>query len=218
MNLAKKAFKKLYPDKEITRDMNVKYSARFKPYNANVRYNSKKIIFKLSKDWKEVSENIKIGMIQQLFLKVYNEKRDTLYTELYESFVKNLPKFSVADEIDPLLKESFDRNNEKYFNRFMETPNLVWGRESFNKLGSYEYASNTIIISTVLKKREDLLDYVMYHEMLHKKLKYKSKNGRNYYHTSKFKKLESEFEDKDAEKKLEHFLKRKRIARAFQLF
>ena len=45
----------------------------------------------------------------------------------------------------------------------MQTPNLVWGKNSFRKLGSYEYGSDTITISKIfLESDKSLLDYVMY--------------------------------------------------------
>ncbi|NQU97848.1 SprT-like domain-containing protein [Candidatus Woesearchaeota archaeon] len=218
MNIAEKAFKELFPDKIEDRRFSVKYSGKFKSYNANVRYNHREIMFSLSNDLKEVSAEIQIGLIQTLLLKIYKEKKNTLNIELYDRFIKNLPKYTTPSKIDPVLKESFDRLNKQYFHDFMETPTLMWGQEALRKLGHYEYANDTIIISTVLKNELELLDYVMYHEMLHKKLKFSSKNGRNYHHTSEFKKLEKQYEDMDAEKKLTKFLTKKRLRRAFRFF
>lgn len=218
MNIAEKAFKELFPEKTINKSIKLTYSGKFKPYNANVRYNLHQLTFSLSKEWKEISDEIKIGLIQGLLLKIFKEKKRTLNIDLHGQFLKNLPKYSSPKKINPFLKESFDRMNKKYFFDFLDTSNLVWGRESFHKLGSYEYVTDTITISTVLKDERELLDYVMYHEMLHKKLKFTSKNGRNYHHSAKFRKKEKEFEDKNAEKKLTAFLRKKRFKRAFRFF
>ena len=216
MNIAQTALKELFPDKEIATRIN--YSGRFKSYNANVKYDYKTMIFNLSREWEEVSEEIQIGLLQTLILKVFNKKQITINIDLYEKFSKNVTKFSKVDKIDSVLKESFDRINKKYFHNFMDSPNLIWGQESFAKLGSYEYATDSITISAVLRGESELLDYVMYHEMLHKKLKYESKNGRNYQHTPEFRRLEREYEDKDAEKRLVAFLRRKRLKKAFKFF
>ena len=216
MNIAQTALKELFPDKEIATRIN--YSGKFKSYNANVKYDYKTMVFNLSREWEEVSEEIQIGLLQGLILKVFKKKGTTTNIDLYEKFSKSITKFSKVDKIDSILKESFDRINQKYFYNFMDSPNLVWGQESFAKLGSYEYISHTITISAVLRGEIMLLDYVMYHEMLHKKLKYESKNGRNYHHTSEFRKMEREYEDKDAEKKLTAFLRRKRLKKAFRFF
>lgn len=217
MNIAEKAFKELFPDKTIN-NIKVTYSNKFKAYNANVKYNVRQTVFSLSAVWKEVSEEIQIGLIQGLLLKIFKEKKRTLNIDLYNQFLKNLPKYSVPKRINPFLKESFDRMNKKYFYDFMDTPNLVWGRESFHKLGSYEYVTDTITISTVLKDELELLNYVIYHEMLHKKLKFTSKNGRNYHHTTEFRKEEKKFEDPKADRKLTVFLRKKRFRKAFRFF
>jgi len=218
MNIAINAFKELFPEKELNKEIQLNYSAKFKPYNANVKYGPYKIIFNLSKNWKELSEDIQIGLIQGLFLKIYKEKKTTINIQLYSHFIKNISKYSKTTNIDVFLKASFDRMNDKYFFGFLEVPNLVWGQESFRKLGSYEYSTNTITISTILKDEILLLDYVMYHEMLHKSLNYKSKNGRNYHHTTEFKRKERQFEDKDIESKLVYFLRKRRLQRAFKFF
>jgi len=224
MNLAEEAFKELFPTKEINRKLSVSYSGKFKTYNANVRYTQAKMDFSLAREWSEISEEIQKGLIQSLLLKVYKNKTPdgkqirTLALDLYDSFIKQIPKYSKVTKIDPTIKESFDRMNKMYFNGFLDTPNLVWGRESFAKLGTYEYTSDTITISKVLVGEGMLLDFVVYHEMLHKALNYKSKNGRNYHHTPEFRRREKLFYESDAEKKLTYFLRKKRLRKAFRFF
>ncbi len=218
MNIARDAFEELFPEKRSDRELIIRYSAKFRPYNANVRYNGEKMVFSLSKEWKDISDEIKKGLLQSLLVKIFKAKKITLNIDLYDKFVRNLPKYSETEHINPVLKESFDRVNRKYFFSFMETPNLVFGQESFRKLGSYEFMTNTITISTALKDELLLLDYVMYHEMLHKFLKFRSRNGRNYHHTSEFRRRERQFEDSDIEKKLTSFLRKKKLRRAFRFF
>jgi hypothetical protein len=212
MNIAEKAFGELFPEKRNLRVLNVKYSRAFKAYNANVQYNAAQMTFRLSRHWKEVSEEIRIGLIQSLLAKVYKEKRKTLNMDLYDNFLRNIGDFAKAEKVDPLLEESFNRVNARYFDGLLDKPNLVWGENSFSKLGSYAYGANTITISRVLEEDQELLDYVMYHEMLHKKHKYYTKSGRSYHHTHHFRKKEKEFENPDVEEKLKRFLGKKRSA------
>ncbi|MBU0667443.1 MAG: SprT-like domain-containing protein [Nanoarchaeota archaeon] len=218
MSLVKEAFLELFPEKFENRIMLLKYSAKFSKYNANVKYDSNKITFSLSNDWKDVSKEIQKGLIQSLFVRVFKSNIRTIYIDLYEKFVKNIPRFSQTTQIDLILKASFERVNNKYFFGFLDLPNLVFGRESFSKLGSYDYMSNTITLSTALLDDEELLDYVMYHEMLHQKLKFYTKNGRNYHHTSKFREKERAFENPVVEKKLKSFLAKKRMKKLFRLW
>ncbi|MAG38905.1 hypothetical protein CMO90_02345 [Candidatus Woesearchaeota archaeon] len=216
MKLVEQAIKELFPEKNYLTKLY--YSKRFKDYNANIRYNHETVKFSLSKKWKDVSDEIQIGLMQTLLLKVFKQQKTTINIDLYNGFIKQLPKYSVVNNVSKSLKESFDRVNKIYFNYFMETPNLKWGKESFRKIGSYEYHSNTITISSILKKENLLLDYVMYHEMLHKKLSFKTKNNRNFHHTSEFRKLECKYKEKDVEKKLEKFLKKKKLLRTIRIF
>ncbi len=216
MKLAEKAFAELFPDKRLGRSLKIRYSRAFNAYNANVKYTSNSMVFSLSHDWRKVSNDIKMGLIQSLLLKVYKEKRKSLNIDLYENFIKSVGDYAHVKESDPVLEESYKRVNEKYFNGFVEKPNLKWGGESFSKLGSYEYGSNKVTISRVLKEDSELLDYVMYHELLHKKHKFELKNGRSYHHTSKFRKKEKEFDNPMVEKKLESFLKKKRLKKMFK--
>src|SRR3989344_5195733 len=110
------------------------------------------------------------------------------------NFMKKIHIAVPKTRIDPFLEESFDRINEKYFVGMVEKPNLVW-HSSIRRLGSYEYGGDTISISKVLENDESALDYVMHHEMLHKKLKFDSSNGSCRHHTKAFRELERKFEN-----------------------
>jgi hypothetical protein len=59
----------------------------------------------------------------------------------------------------------------------------------------------------------------MYHEMLHKKYKFNSKNGRSYHHTSQFRKKEKAYPNsEEIEKKLNSLAVRKKVGRFFGFF
>ena len=220
MNIAERAYKAIYPNREEKRKLSVKYSAKFKPFNANAKYDSQKIIFSLSKNWEEFSEDIRIGLIQHLLTRVINkEYKETFELDLYHKFIKNLPNYSKINQSDPELLESFLKINQEYFQNELNTPNLKWGTNSFNKLGHYEYTTDTILISLILKGEQELLDYVIFHEALHKKIGYKkTKTGRLIHHSKEFKEEEAKYKTKDIEKKLRNYLRKKKITRAFKFF
>jgi len=217
MHIIRQAFQELYPDKELDKEVSIRYSGKFKPFNANVKISPYKLHFNLSREWRDVSREIKIGLIQSLLIRIYKGIPNTGYRDLYESFIKSLPKYAPKTESDPLLESSFNRINEKYFHGLIEQPNLIWGNHSFSKLGSYEYQTDTIKISSIFKQKEqELLDYVMYHEMLHKKHKFYTKSGRSYHHTANFKKDEKQFENQEIiEKKLKNLCRKTKIKRIF---
>jgi hypothetical protein len=207
--------------------MIVKYSRAFNAYNANVRYTPFSMTFRLSHEWKKVSDEIKIGLIQLLLLKSYSiyrkNMKHTINMDLYEKFIKNIGDYSEVTESDPLLEDSFNRVNQKYFYGMLDKPNLRWGGASFSKLGCYEYGANMVTISNIFKgedeKTQELLDYIMYHELLHKKHKFHTKDGRSYHHTRHFRQKEKEFDNPRIEDELKKFLSTKRVKVAFsQIF
>ncbi|MBT3303965.1 M48 family metallopeptidase [Candidatus Woesearchaeota archaeon] len=216
MSLIKKAFTALYPEKEFNYISKIKYSGKFSDFNANIRRQGNFIEIGLSKKWKDIGEEIKIGLIQHLLMRMFKQKKSTLYTELYESFVRNLSKYTPITKTDPMLKESFDRVNIKYFNELMDLPNLRFGQASIRQLGAYNYHNDTITISTILKDDLNILDYVMYHELLHKKESFQSKNGQLRYHTTQFKALEKQFENwQEIEAKIKQLVRKKKVKKNF---
>lgn len=214
VNLIIEAYKDLFDEIPHQR-FTIKYSRAFTPYNANVKYTKEKIDFKLSHYWKDTSDEIKKGLIQSLLLKIFKKKKKTFEIDLYEIFLQNAHIGIEKDNIDPYLKELFEKINGIYFENKLEMPNLTFGGKNLTKLGSYNFSSDTIMISEILKKEPMLLEYVLYHEMLHKRLKFKRSGSKHYHHTKEFKDMEKEFYLKDAEKKLRNFLRKEKIKRAF---
>ena len=216
MDIIEKAFLGLFPDKKYNYSSKIRYSAAFNDYNANIKYYKFKllIVISLSNTWKDVSEEILLGLIQELLLKIFarDTKITTLQMELYHIYLKNTHVIAKKNKIDKRLLESFNRINDKYFDNEIEQTNLVWGRDSHRLLGRYEYGSDTIMISSVFKDGPDILiDKVMHHEMLHKKHKFNVKNGRCTHHSKEFRIEEHMFENfNEIEKETLRFIKNKK--------
>src|SRR3989338_2182618 len=211
--LIKEAFHQLYPEKEMKYSFSLKYSRKFKPYNANVKLYGNNLLFHFSKDWKKISKETQIGLVQELMVKILKDKKKTMNMELYNLFMKNVHLAVPKTKTDEILEASFGRINDAYFSRMLDKPNLQWGNESTSKLGSYEYGSDTITISAIFRnERREFLDYIMYHEMLHKKFKFQNKNGRNLHHSNDFRKMEAKFENKEfIEKEISKLARRHRF-------
>ena len=210
MKLVEQAFNELFQEKDLENyQLKIKYTDKFKPYNANVRYTRNSFQFNLSKKWRKVSKEIQMGLIQGLMLKIFKENKRTTNIDLYNGFMKNLHISIPKTNTDPILEQSFNKVNEKYFFGLVEIPNLTW-HNSIRRLGSYEYGSDTISISEVLLSDKTLLDYVMYHEMLHKKFKFNSTNGRTCHHTKEFKETERKFENSaEMEERIKNLIRQK---------
>jgi len=98
----------------------------------------------------------------------------------------------------------FNKLNKEYFRSQLSQPRLVWSsRRSMRRLGYYHPEINTIAVSQKLDDKEIphmLVEYVLYHEMLHQHFGIKNHNGRRYAHTSAFRTAEKQFKhQKEAE-------------------
>jgi hypothetical protein len=221
MEIIEEAFRLLYPEREFNYEGRIKYTDHFKEYGANVRMRGNVLEFGLSKSWRGVSREIRIGLIQELLIRILKRSGNhgarkseinTMYVDLYNSFVKNLHIAIPKDKNEPMLSESFNRVNEKYFYGLVERPNLIWGSKSRRQLGCYDYKRDLIkmsrIFESIAKKDPALLDFVMYHEVLHKTHKYKNNMGNNRFHDTAFRKKEKEFEDyEEVDKRMKRALR-----------
>lgn len=194
----------------------VKYTDQFKNYGANLRLYGNVLTLKLSKSWRPISEEMRIGAAEELLVGLFKIKKTTTNMELYNGFIRNIHIAVPKEKPEQKLLDSFNRVNDKYFYGMMEIPNIVWGDHTVRKLGSYDYRIDTIVMSKVLEKRQDFLDLVMHHELLHKKHKFTSKNGRSLHHSPAFRKEEREFEDFDEkERELKRYLIGSNMRRLF---
>jgi hypothetical protein len=192
MSIIEQAYKELYPNSNQTRNFILKYSGKFKGYNANIRMNFSSITINASKQWRTVSPDIQKGLFQELLVRLFKTKKQTINMDLYHNFIKSLSNVAPKTHTHPILEKSFQRVNEMFFNGMMTQPNLKIGN-GVNRLGTYEYATDTITISNILLENEELMDYVIYHEMLHKKHQYTAKKGRSLHHSHAFIEEERKF-------------------------
>lgn len=95
------------------------------------------------------------------------------------------------------LREVFSRVNRVYFRGRLDPPGLVWSQApTRRKLGHYQAGTDTVMLSLTLDSPdvpEFVVDFVMYHELLHKSLGVGMKNGRQRAHTSAFRKAERDY-------------------------
>jgi len=96
------------------------------------------------------------------------------------------------------LEEIYENLNQKYFAGELDRPRLTWSlRRSRRRLGYYHPESDAITISRSLDDgsvQPLLIEYILYHEMLHKALGIRESNGRRYAHTREFKTAEKRFQ------------------------
>jgi len=211
-NIAEQAYKDLFPESEGY-DFSVEYTGRLKSYGGNVSFRTGHMHFKLSRKWYGVSPEIQMGLIQELMLRLLKKKKQTMYIDLYNNFVRSLHISIPKDKTHPILEASFNRINERYFLGLVERPNLRWGQESVRTFGTYDFKTDTITISKIFQDNEEkYLDYIMFHETLHKQRKFFKSGTKTYYHDARFKRLEAVFENgEEIEKELGMVARKARV-------
>lgn len=195
-NIAQQAYLNLFPESKAGYDFRVVYTGRIKDYGAYVSLSGKVMEFRMSRKWYPISPEIQMGLMQELILKLLKRKKHSMYIDIYNNFVKSLHLSIPKDKSHPQLEESFNRVNDRYFLGLVERPNLVWGRFATTTFGSYDFKNDTITISRAFKEMEDTryIDYIMFHEVLHKQRKFFKSGTKTYYHDKRFKRLEKVFE------------------------
>jgi len=214
MNLIEESFQRLFPEKEFPYQSEMEYNRRLADFNANIRLEPRKIKVNFNLQWKDIDSEIKIGLIQHLLLKILKKRGHTQNIELYNNFIKNIPLLTPKTKSDPLLEAAFHRVNQRFLSDEVEMPNLTWGTDSFRKLASYNFHTDTITVSTLfVQAAPEILDYLMYHEMLHKHHKFKHHEGRSSFHSPAFKEDEQRYPDHELiEKRIESIIRRKKYA------
>jgi len=203
MDIIQESFQRLFPNRKFEYSTEEYYTRQLSDFNANIKLEARMITVKYNLQWKSVDSEIKIGLVQSLLLKLFKARKweqeySRINLNLYNDFVKRIPDFCEKTKTDPVLENSFHRVNGKFFSGILDLPNLTWGMHSTRKLASYNYHNDTVTVSKVFQdSRVELLDYLMYHELLHKQLKYKNNGTRNAFHTKKFKDAENIYPNKD---------------------
>ena len=95
------------------------------------------------------------------------------------------------------LEEIFDELNQKYFNGLLGRPQLSWSRTaSRTLLGHWDAAHNAIIVSKIFDRAgtpRHLVEYILYHEMLHLKHPVEHRRARRCVHSATFREEEKRF-------------------------
>ncbi len=103
------------------------------------------------------------------------------------------------------LDEIFDAVNQQYFAGAIPRPALTWSaRKTYRILGHHDATHGHVAISRTLDSTSVpryIVEYVVFHEMLHIAHPTKYINGRRYNHTPAFRRDERKFAQYDAAEK-----------------
>ena len=95
------------------------------------------------------------------------------------------------------LNSIFEKVNLEYFNGKLKKPSLHWSQtHTVSKFGHYQPSRDRVMISVTLDAENVpsfVVEFVMYHELLHKKHGTQLKRGKRYVHTQAFREEEQKF-------------------------
>ena len=150
------------------------------------------------------------GVYEEILAACFSKKRNALHkvrdfgrSAKYKLVMKQLWVHSAQSRVSTMgeqfdLQQLYDAINQQYFKGSMQAPRMVWStRSSIRRLGYYNPDTDTISISHNLDQESVprfVVEYVLYHELLHKKLGLKPVNARRMAHTGTFKRMEKQFE------------------------
>ena len=103
------------------------------------------------------------------------------------------------------LHEIFDSLNQRYFGGLLGRPQMTWSAlASRTNLGHYDPAHNTIVVSRIFDRLQVpryVVEYLVYHEMLHLRYPVKLRGSRRCVHSAGFQEEEKRFPEFEAAKK-----------------
>ena len=117
------------------------------------------------------------------------------------------------------LDRLFRKLNRNYFDGQIPKPTITWSqRRTKSILGHHDRVFDSITVSKTLDSKDVpqfVVEYILYHEMLHIKHPAKLIKGRRYYHTSAFRLDERKFPHyEQAQKWLDRQARLRRVPRA----
>jgi len=185
----------------------------FAGLNHTARLNENRLTVRVSDIFQDAPSEVYHSLALILLSKLYRKKVDTAHHNTYRSFILRSEiqerakavrtqrsritanSGSRGRHID--LDELFNRLNESYFDGGLDKPRLSWSaRKSRFVLGRYDATHHTIFISRLFDSPAIpayVIEYVMYHEMLHVKHQCRVRDSRVIVHTSEFKSEERSF-------------------------
>ena len=148
---------------------------------------------------KEILQNLALLTVRQSRNKqpVHDAMLSVPYQEILAEIDLLSGMIEQAAGIHHDLAASFDRVNNTYFQNGITRPRLAWSQTfTSRKFGHYDRMHDTVMVSASLDRSdvpELVVDFIMYHELLHKKLGVVWNNGRQSIHTQDFQQEERRF-------------------------
>ena len=193
-----------------------KVEARFYPYaglSSTVRMRNGRVFARVSDILVGSPREVLFALASILVAKLYRLKASKVHERVYRKFTLDQPIVDAAHAARRSrgykitstsrgksfdLTEMFDDLNNRYFGGGLDRPMLSWSQRPTRRvLGHHDHVHRAIVISSTLDNKaipRFVVEYVLYHEMLHVKHPARLVSGRTSYHGPAFRAEERLFE------------------------
>jgi predicted metal-dependent hydrolase len=196
----------------------------FANINNTIRLRGGKLLVRLSDLLEGAPETVLRAIAHILLAKMYRQPVEKEHAARFRRYVSSHDIRRQAQRVRQMrgrkllksaaghcyhLEAIFDDLNRRFFHGLLGQPRMSWSQsEARRMLGHYDPAHNAIIISAVLdrpKVPRYVVEYLVYHEMLHLKHPVKLQGSRRCVHSAEFQAEERQFPRLDEAKQ---FLRR----------
>ena len=204
---------------------NLKLRVSYYPYkniNHTIRIRQKTIYIKISDKIQNAPADIQLAVTRILFDKLFRIPVDKKIRYEYLTYVDQnilpaLPqiKRKANDHYRAEgkffdLEEVFQIVNHSYFDGKISKPTLGWSlQNSTRRLAFYDHERDLIVVSRIFDSKRTpsaVIEFLMYHEILHILIPVEKKNGRRIIHPRNFRIEEEKFNEYE---KVQKWLKKR---------
>jgi predicted metal-dependent hydrolase len=177
----------------------------FANINSTIRLREGKLRVRLSDLLEAAPDSVVRAIAHILLAKMYRRSIERAHSTLYRRYISSrnvVDKAHLMRQIrgrKPIdtahgcaydLEAIFEDLNTRFFHGLMARPQLTWSRNrARNRLGHYDPAHNTIVVSRIFdhpRVPRSAVEYILYHEMLHLKHPVKLRGSRRCIHSAEF--------------------------------
>ena len=210
VEIFQECFRELRPDASPP-ELKIEFFA-FANVNNTIRLRNGRLLVRLSDLLEGAPEPILKAIAHILLAKMYRRPIDRTHAARYRKYLGSHEIVRKAHLVRQMrgrkllrsarghyydLDAIFEELNTRFFHGLMARPRLSWSQTKTRRiLGHYDPAHNAIIISRIFDHPampSYVLEYVVYHEMLHLKHPVTHRKGRRCFHSPVFRADEKKF-------------------------
>ena len=223
LHIFQESYRELRPHSTLP-EMKVEFYA-FANINNTIRLREGKLLVRVSDLLEGAPEPVLQAIAHILLAKMYRKPIEREHSTRYRRHISGHDLSRKAHLVQQIrgrkrlasaqghkydLENIFENLNQRFFHGLLARPRMTWSREhARNRLGHYDPAHNAIVISRVFDHAripQFVVEYIVYHEMLHLKHPVKLKGTRRCVHSAEFQADEKLFPQLSEARKFLHLL------------